>query len=255
MTREVITIVIFAVSPHYLEALYNEALQFDFSLQGYGNVQDALCGLQYTNFQEIIGFLYLDDTIPNDAESLDHFLSIINKVASGREVTFLFALKSKGSINQKLHLDDYENLKIRYINRIDDVTDLLIRRELFGSLLLEKFEPYQFYEEDNVPPTKEIFKLEFKPLFSDNLLEIMDSYEKKRTSEETLKHDSIYRKLLKFSEIGAGLRKFRILRSLQEDTTVLEAALKKQIDLLEDPTEFCNYNALFNLMKEGGLVC
>lgn len=66
--------IIYVISPTFLKSLYKEALHYDFKLQGYGNVTNALKGLLKTNIDDILGFAYVNTRLPSNTQPLEFFI-------------------------------------------------------------------------------------------------------------------------------------------------------------------------------------
>lgn len=248
-----IVITIFAISPEYLDALYQEALSFNFTLQGYGNEESAMKGLQYTNVSEIIGFLYMAERLPKDITKLQRFILICDKIAENSDLTFLFVLRGKFNPTQVVGEAGLQHLKIKVLTLADDVTDTLIKRDVFGTLLLSRFSPYVF---DNTTGTPNDYQqatipvLEYCPVFPDFVLEVLAPSVQLVALDHTLQADGIYQKLLGISKLAAEMRKLVIMKRLGMETSRIEQRIGAKVEETEDISTFCNYNALFQLAKE-----
>lgn len=247
-----VTINIFAISPDYMDALYKEAISFDFALQGYGNPDAALKGLCYTNISDVIGFLYMASRLPKNVDALRRFLFVCDKMASDNGLTFLFALNSKQNPWSMLGLEEYTNLRFSTLTAIDDVTDTLIKRDIFGSLLLSRFEPYDFREKQEILDKKQpiIPVLEYRPVFSSLVLKVLEPSVGLMSLTQTLKADAIYCELLQVSRVASDIRRFVIMRRIGMDTERLKKSLDRTINDIDDPTSYCNYRALLQLAAE-----
>lgn len=239
---------IFVISPEYLDALYTEALKFDFTLQGYGNIGLAMKGLQYTNISDIVGFLYMADNLPKDTEPLERFMTLCNAISSNLHMPFMFAIKNPAKLGKYLTLTKYDNLKFIVLKEMEEVTDLLIKRDIFGALLLERLEPYKLNESDQVTPVQPTIPvLEYKPVFSGFILSVFSHVDLSETLEDTLRSDKVYLELMKVSEIAANIRRLYITRKLGKPINSLSDNLKVSIEKVTDPGAYCNYKALFQL--------
>lgn len=240
--------IIFVISPVYLEALYEEAKPFDFRLQGYGNFTDACEGLLYTNVKDIIGYAYVADNLPKDLKEFDRFLSYCNLIAT-EETTFMLAIKDERNLADLKGFAKYKKINFSHIPNIEVFTDLLIKRDIYGSLLLSKYEPYQL----NVEPQKhflhDISTIEYKPLFNNVILSLFNKPYLMRNVEETLKNDEIYNDVSKYSAPLEIMRRMLVMLYFGKSIIPQLEEARQLILKVEDPIEFCNYSALLKLLE------
>ena len=136
--------IIYVISPTFLKSLYKEALHYDFKLQGYGNVTNALKGLLCTNIDDILGFAYVNTRLPYNTEPLEVFIQTCGMLSECYDTPkkFLFALQDTEGL-EEIFNQDYGNLEFSYLPDVEVFTDLEINRGIFGSILKYNYDPYR----------------------------------------------------------------------------------------------------------------
>ncbi len=221
---------IFMVSPNYLEKSYNEALKYEFTLQGYGSCENGSKGLLKINVTDILGYVYFAQKLPADLSSLEEFIYRCNLMGGNKK--FIFALLDSSRINQ-LNLKNYHNLRFGLINVEEIVTDTLINRDIFGTLLLDNYAPYSAEECSNgIPENQYVYRLRYKPLFSSYILDCLRKINRAESFEQTLMNDEIYLKYCKDNSILAKFREYYIKTYYQAnlDNTHLQQLIQDNLD-------------------------
>lgn len=236
---------IIMISPSYLEVAYKEALKYDFTLQGYGSFENGSKGLLKVNVSDILGYVYFANQMPDNLESFEEFLYRCNLY--GNNKNFLIALIDTKGIHD-IDYQKYSNLTFSYIAISEVVTDLVINRDIFGSILLHNYQPYIFEEKQAQSINfGDVYKLRYEPLFSSYILRCLYSVNRLETFEETLQADMVYHEYVKDSSVLAEIRKFYI-------KTYFEAGLDntKLYDLVKytgNQVSFGAYMALIELVS------
>lgn len=238
--------VIFVVSPDYLEACYKEAQGYDFFLQGYGSLEAASKGLLKTNAFDILGFVYLAQALPEDLNPLVNFMLKCNLLHSNRK--FIFALQDNSNLSNIFNAVKFDNLRISYLPSVEVVTDSIINKDIFGSILLDNYKPYLLQPEERPALSDFSFnKLVYKPLFPDSFLRCLDPVEKLDSVEHTLLYDSIYQDYTTFNPKLAEIRKGFVLREFGHTISK-----KDYLDLIKDESvNYCLYRVLVQALTEG----
>ena len=239
---------IFAISPGYLDALYECSEDFEFKLQGYGNTESASRGTMYTNVQQIIGFIYMDNRLPKDLKGLDTLLWKCNLMCSASRRSFIFAIKDHKQL-RKLELPKYSNLDFEFVE-IETVTNVLIRRDLFGTLLLTRYEPYILEETNEVMPDVDCPVLNYEPLFPIAVYKVMSPIQNAGEYRYVRFVDQVLADLSDSSEILAMLRDIRIMYSCNQSYAESLAEVKAKIDDVDNSSMYCTYIALYRVICE-----
>lgn len=236
---------IFMVSPNYLEISYNEALKYEFTLQGYGSCENGSKGLLKINVTDVLGYVYFAQRLPADLSSLEEFIYRCNLMGGNRK--FIFALLDTSRINQ-LNLKSYHNLRFGLINIEEIVTDTVINRDIFGSLLLDNYTPYSIEGIDNtIPENQYVYRLRYKPLFSSYILDCLRKVNRAESFEQTLMNDEIYLKYCKDNSILAKFREYYIKTYYQAnlDNSHLQQLIQDNLDNIN----YGVYSALLALIS------
>lgn len=242
---------IFAVSPDFLDSLIFESKDFDFSLQGYGTFECAIDGLLQINVKDIIGFIIMARRPPKNTGSMLDFLKKCNLMCSDSQRTVIFAFNDRINTLARLGLKDrFPNINARLL-QLDVITNITIRRDLFGTLLLSVYKPYLFNNDTQVYANQfSIPVLSYEPLFSDLVYKVMEDITCFSNVNHTKFNDKHLEALQESNEILALLRELRILKKHHEDTRLFETGLISKIESITDTRQYCIYKALLKVVKE-----
>lgn len=234
--------VIYVVSPDYLEALYTEAKNYTFCLQGYGNFYDATKGLLKTNISDILGFCYVGTELFYEKSDTSAYLETCNMLCRNNTKKFIFALQNSRGLADVLKISDFKNLNVSYLPDFEILTDTVINKQLFGSILLDNYSPYLIKDEQ--PP---VFKVEnpslqYQTLFSDYVLQCLNPIDKLATFEDTKLNDNIYQEYINDKSDIAYIRECKIKKLF--DMPYDKKAIIEIIEKREEVQQYCIYRAL-----------
>ena len=221
--------VIFAISPNHLEALYEESKNFDFVLQGYGNIKDSYKGLQGVNIKNILGFVYLGDILP-DVKQLNQFLQICNLIAANKPRPFVLALASGVSISASVNTKKYKNLRFYTLPPIEILTNLVIRADIFGPILLENFKPYQFDDEVDDTQISSLNTIEYRPIISKIFYGVLSPVRCQESIQECVEMDKIYNNFLTSNKLLASCRLVVVKCAFYDKRGFITSELKQDLD-------------------------
>lgn len=248
--------VMYVVSPDYLLAFEKESEEFSFYIQGYrefvpsnnqsGIYKTAISELYKTNINDIVGFIVLVDDLQYYINDLNLFLQQANMVCQGHRRRVVIGSISAKSDKYLSMLNPTPNLDIYRVTNIGIVTDTVIKRELFGTIIMGKA-PYKFLDSSNTSTTyKDLPVLKYKPIFSKVVLGVLDPVTVISDDfRKVLSYDSVYRSLLDEGEdILAFIRLIKIANTmgLKIDTEGLE--YRKFKESVENSNLKVLYNAL-----------
>lgn len=241
---------IFMISPDFLEVSYKEALKYDFTLQGYGNFVDGKNGLLKINRQDLLGFVYFATSLPENLEELMDFLHYCDLM--GNNSMFLFALLNTKGLSA-INLAEFSNLCFVYLGIEEVVTDKVLNRDIFGTILLQNYEPYTFEEEKpEVPSVFSVERLQYRPIFSNYVLQCLSKVNLSDSFEKTVAYDEVYRNYSKDNELLAEIRKFYIETFFHD--SIDNSYLFELIDQEGGSLNYGMYKALINLVSKENAI-
>lgn len=239
---------IYAISPQYLEALYDEVQDFSFQLQGYGAFAAALAGLRFVSAKDVLGFVYLADKVPKKTKVVQLFLEYMNNYFSGK--IFILVIKDETNLTNVMEFNKYSRIKFMHINNIEHISDTMIRHDIFGTILRENFAPYKFDSEGVIDSFGSIRKLEYSALFQKEVLDVFKPIQNLSTLERTLAYDPIYNELKKTKSYLENFRKMYIAFALNEDIEPIQCQLEKSTEALKTDKEYCTALGLLVIFRE-----
>lgn len=251
--------IIVAISPSYLNHIKAESEDYNFILQGYGDINQAMArgsnpevrGLRATNPSEICGFAVVLDQLPANTKKLLEFMKICDMISVGGKFRkrFVLGLQDTNGVNALVRSGNFKNLDV-YVCKFEIMTDLFIRREIFGLLLSAYYKPYARDQE-----TTASFKklkvpegLRYTPLFSPADMRSVEEVRVRATLEETIIEDLHLDWLKGVSSFHYDLRKFLILRKFS-NVYMEDADLEKQINAMSDPRQRIHSLMLYEYAK------
>lgn len=236
--------VIYLISPDYLEPAYKLAKPYNFKLQGYGSVQVAIKRLITSNISDILGFVYFAERLPENPEDLIQFMKLCDSLKVRKK--FLFALQQSEGLAQVLSQIKLKYLQVFKVNPdIDIVTDVVINKQIFGSILADNFSPYYLKEENNKELDLSQYRLQYQPLFNDSVFRIMGPVTFYDSFDNTLIHDNTYNELVKNQKQLAELRKLYIQKMFNIPLDF--SKVLQNLDELNNE-RYCIYRALIYLI-------
>ena len=238
------------ISPDFLEVSYKEALKYDFTLQGYGNFVDGKNGLLKINRQDLLGFVYFATSLPENLEELMDFLHYCDLMRNNS--MFLFALLNTKGLSA-INLTEFSNLCFAYLGIEEVVTDKVLNRDIFGTILLQNYEPYTFEEEKSeVPSVFSVERLQYRPIFSNYVLQCLSKVNLSDSFEKTVAYDEVYRNYSKDNELLAEIRKFYIETFFHD--SIDNSYLFELIDQEDGSLNYGMYKALINLVSKENAI-
>lgn len=223
---------IFSYSPKYLGALYEESKKYNFNLQGYRIISKALDGLLKTNSMDIAGFcVVLTSLQDEDLDGLRTFIKrcdLYSDPVNNVKKRFVVALFDSSGIEQFLKSCGTKNLEF-YLSEVKILTDVIVKREIFGTLLDGVFTPYKGSKiQSSVIMPKELPLLKLNLPFPRDLLMAISPVQKLDTLTRTIVEDRILEHLYNTQSLYSSVRNYKIHEMFGEGTP----HRKKVIDLL-----------------------
>ena len=203
---------LYVISPCYLNALRTEADNYNFYIQGYQNFKQANNGLYKRNISDILGFLYFADTIPRKPWELIKFIRRVDTFAP-KGMIFLISVKDPTNLDVIKHNIKTINLTVKCSVKWELVTDVVVKTA-FAPFILSN---YDLYEDTNIGSIKKINtsiynrnsepnNIQYRRLFSNNLMEVLSEVNKLETCQETEQADLILNKLISTKSVARQVR-------------------------------------------------
>lgn len=244
---------IVVISPCYLEAVFKEAEKYSFTIQGYGNFGLAQKGIIYTNASDVLGFVYLGNSLPADEverKAMLGFLKSINLMEMSKK--FLFIVHDSPDFSG-YNLKKYKHLRFARVCGFDYVTDALLNKSLFGSILLDNYEPYVFgHREFPAGYTGNNSVLEYCPVVPGILFEMLDVVHNLGNVDDTISNDIILQRY-KGDSLVTSVRKLVIAKRCSWDLKEWLESANAQTDKLGGKL-YGLYKAFILCVVEGGVL-
>lgn len=245
---------VFVVSPNYLECILLEAKKYSFYLQGYGNSTSAAKGLLRVNAKDILGLAYVADRLPiygtSEYKSLMKLVQLCDLLGINKRFIFV----TVGNMtNLSGFTKGHRNLKFSYLSEIGYVSDITINRDIFGTILLDNFEPYLLHEDAKTKGEVHKFEipcLNYSPIVNSYLIQCLEPVNKYAGLDIIVSEDKIYNKFINSNKPLANLRLAKIYKAFQKDITELKEEICKDTRTFE-PSVFCIYQSLIYMIERG----
>jgi hypothetical protein len=205
--------IVVGVSPSYLNHLNKESEEFSFQFQGYGKLETAISRIDISNPSEIYGFLIVLDELPENTRLLVKFLKLCDGISidSRYPKRVVLGLKDSKGVSEMLRGVNFDNIDV-YVSKFDLMTDLFIKRDLFGIVLSAYHKPYEEEEDSFIDFRKfsVVGSLKYYPVFSESDLQAVETVRLRSTLEETKIEDPHLEKLRGVGSFHFSLRNYAI---------------------------------------------
>lgn len=244
---------IFVVSPWYLNSIYKEAQKYSFDLQGYGTFKSAISGITKVNACDLLGLAFVGKHLPESKnkgfkDMLD-FFQLCDLMASNKK----FIIATEVPIAPWLPVfKKYKHIRFIEPSAYDVMSDVVINKQVFGSILLDNSKAYLMGIPQQETPMYDSPRIEYVPLFADALIQCVRKVEILDTTERTLDNDDTYRR---FRSDKSFLQYFRAyyVSILTEDLDSVSQICETITAILEEQeanTEvWCSLLALKNFIE------
>lgn len=186
---------IFVISPQYLNVTYTESKKYSLAIHGYGSFRRACSGLLKTNVLDILGFAFIGNALPEsdseEFECMKKFLRKVNLLQANKK--FVFVVLDGITLSNE-YLRSLSYVRFFVAQNMQCMSDTVINKNVFGSLLLDKYKPYQrIPDADSFSPNEfTIPTMHVEPLISDYVLQCIKDPYSFSSIDDALKNDEIY---------------------------------------------------------------
>lgn len=244
--------IIMVISPDYLSAVYEESKKYSFMIQGYGSFAEACKRLLRVNSGNLLGIAYLGENLPQagskEYKAMCEFMKYCDLLEDSKKMVFVIQGAEQGLSQATKEL---KQLRVFVTSGEPVITDSVINKQIFGSILLDTREAYKLQEDNSsTRDNNDDFLLQYTPMIGQMYLQCFSPIEVLSTAQETLENDQVY-KSCKDNEnsLLALLRKRCIQKKFDISDTRLDEVIKSSIAELNDDVAWC----LCNLLKESEL--
>jgi hypothetical protein len=154
---------LFCYSPGYLKALKSCARGYSFKIHGYSKIDDCIKGLPKVNALSYLGFCYLGGGVPEDVNKFIKWVGMCSTLSSYKKKRLVVAVRDSSGMEELLRKCNTSNLEV-YLLTFEILTDIIIRSEIFGTVLEGVYTPYEEEKDPlivEVPAPLPLLKLEF----------------------------------------------------------------------------------------------
>lgn len=244
---------IFVISPNYLESIYHESKKYEFDLQGYGSFALAVKGLIKVNCSDLLGLAFVGLHLPpsrsKEFKSMIEFFDMVELMNANKK----FVIASDDTVTPWMKVfKRYKHIRFVKAPDYDFLSDVVINKHVFGSILLDNAEPYVFTVKHVKSPSYETPHLEYVPLFPSTQVQCISKVDVLDTLERTRDNDEVYRRLKSENAYLQYFRLYYIAVLHGDKTAVLDTRNKIDaiLDSIQNDTEnWCNLLALKNYIE------
>lgn len=240
---------IYAVSPDFLKPLAIESKEFSFAIRGYCSVKQGIKNLKFSNQEDLLGYVLLFYELPREVSPLIDLIHRIDFV-SKKGTPVVFCSMFKDGVSLVLKNLDLRNIELSVYTDLESMTDIDIKREIFGTILKANYTPYIEGENNNVFPTRDKPNT-YRQLMPPDILLLNEEIVPAPSAEMCMKADNIINHTRDSNEIIFMLRTMQINKKfgikINNDNVFnsLLSTVNKDNKLL--------YRLCYDLIKEGRL--
>lgn len=237
---------VYVISPDFLRPLVEESKDYSFAIRGYYSVEEGINNLKFSNMDDLLGFVILFKSLPRRLTPLVNFINHLDFLC---DKPVVLASMDKSGMNLVINNVTHDNIKLFLCTPIMDMTDLVIKRDLFGTIVRESFSPYKFKELDNKTLNKKDFvhsKFLYESILNKDTLLIAEPVIKAMNVNMSLESDPVLRSLSPSNPMHY-LRTLKIFKYYNIDK---DSDLVFQ-DLVKDRDDKILLKGIYNLVKKG----
>lgn len=246
---------VYCVSDCYLRALVAESKPYSFEVKACCSLEDGLSQLRYLNLAEIRGFVILLEEVPRDDDGFYDLVDLINAInLIGNGCVVVLAICNSEGYDT---LEDYietDNISLFLVDDIDFMTDLVIKREIYGTIIKETSEPYVTKLSSKKPDTlyEEFHSSNVNPLFRENIQRLVEPVVVAPNVNRAIDTDDVLNSISEDDDIPYFLRLEQINKfyNVNKDTSEM---FNNLLGKVSDPYLKTIYKSIYMLIKEGRL--
>lgn len=180
----------YVVSPEYLMPIVEQSKDYSFKVKGFSDCTRAYNNLAGTNQANILGYILVYEEVPDNSTDLVEFINFVNLIGT-KDTIVLVAFRDIDGFEQLMDFLELDNITFMYYNDFEVLTDLVIRRNLFGSILVRKFRPYRDIDEPLNLVTTYNQNSNIVPVLPKDILVILSPIIKYDNSQHTIDNDVV----------------------------------------------------------------
>ena len=180
----------YVVSPEYLMPIVEQSKDYSFKVKGFPDCTRAYNNLAGTNQANILGYILVYEEVPDNSTDLVEFINFVNLIGT-KDTIVLVAFRDTDGFEQLMDFLELDNITFMYYNDFEVLTDLVIRRNLFGSILVRKFRPYRDIDEPLNLVTTYNQNSNIVPVLPKDILVILSPIIKYDSSQHTIDNDVV----------------------------------------------------------------
>lgn len=244
---------VYCVSDCYLRALVAESRPYSFEVKGCCSLEDGLSQLMTINVSEIKGFVILIQDLGEDDDyfyNLVDLINAINDISEGH--TLVLGVCYSDNYKQLEGYIDTDNLNVYLVDDIELVTDVIIRRDIYGTIVRNVCEPYLEKPKTKVNDYEEFKSSNVEPIFRESIQRLKEPVVIAPNLRRAVENDEVLASISKDDSIAYFLRSEQINRAYgvdKDNSSMLDLLLNNVAD-----TSLCHiYKSLYKLIQGGEL--
>lgn len=236
----------YVISPHFLRPIVAESEDFSFAIKGYPTVGEGRRKFTYTNLEDIQGFIFCFYELPKKLRALADFITYLDTLCS-KPVVICCCVKD--GMDLLLKNVSHDNIKLFVRCPVEELTDVVIRRDLFGTIIRETTEPYP-----ELNPPKEIKQhdvvksIRYESILPNDINKLYDPVIVTKDYSVALKSDKPLVYLKDRSDILAYLRRLKIQVAYDK---VDSEDRERFVNLVKGSSQSLFFTTLYDLVREG----
>lgn len=244
---------IYCITNCYVRALIHEVQNYEsFLLKCYCSVAEGIRNLKYTNMSEILGFIILLDNVGETDEDFFDLVDLINSInLESSNTTVVLALRDSTGYEDLEEEIELNNIKLYLIDGIEMMTDTIIKRDLFGTILREEYNPYLDNKVKKIVEFTEPVTSSVSPIFPPSIEKLITPVVVAPNLRLALENDEVFNSIHEGDDVAYFLRSEQINKiygNFEDRSEMLEGILKNNTDGLNDV-----YRSVYELIKRGDL--
>lgn len=245
---------VYCISNCYLKALLRESKEYSFDAKLYYSCQEGLKNLVNTNASEIIGYVILLDKLPDDEDELLALIDFINAINEISDNTpLVLALSNSEGYEQLGEYVSSDNLKVFLIDGFEMLTDVDIKRDIYGSIVKYLYNPYCDNNDTVLVNYNDEPSCIIEPIYRSAIQSLCDPVINAPTLRDALENDETLMNIDKADEVARFLRTLEIKLKYNSSDNDYYTQFENLIKTVKSGEDVIIINSLYNLII-GGVI-
>ncbi|MNM82797.1 hypothetical protein D3C81_948380 [compost metagenome] len=233
--------------------MIEESGDFSFMVKGYHSVEQGMKNLAYTNIDDILGVALVFDLLPENLTPLSDFINKLNSICKKMPVVLCSFFKD--GIDTLIDNTDIHNLNLYVYTDLESMTDMDIKRSIYGTIIKDRFNPYEEFNTKEIlnPADYTSYDKYYIPILDNRIDMLKEEIINAPDEKRAMFNDPLLSILDKEKDSILYLLRSTQIRRKYSNEISNENLINSLINSIDKEEDKQLYRSLFKLIKEGRL--